>query len=71
MYLLMFCTCQFDLGEFVVVVFVVAGIGRATCAAIAKHGGQVIALSRTQSDLDSLKEEVKATPILAMTKKIK
>jgi len=35
------------------------GIGRATCVAIAKCGGHVIALSRTQSDLDSLKEEVK------------
>lgn len=35
-----------------------AGIGRATCIALAKYGAQVIALSRTQSDLDSLKNEV-------------
>ena len=35
------------------------GIGRATCVAVAKHGGHVIALSRTQADLDSLKNEVR------------
>ena len=34
------------------------GIGRATAKALAKYGGEVIALSRTQADLDSLKEEV-------------
>lgn len=34
------------------------GIGRATCVALAKCGAEVIAFSRTQSDLDSLKNEV-------------
>ena len=35
-----------------------AGIGRATCIALAKCGAEVIGFSRTQSDLDSLKNEV-------------
>ena len=34
------------------------GIGRATCIALAKHGAEVIGFSRTQSDLDSLRNEV-------------
>lgn len=34
------------------------GIGRATCIALGKCGAQVIGLTRTQSDLDSLKIEV-------------
>lgn len=35
-----------------------AGIGRAIVKALAKYGARVIALSRTQADLDSLKDEV-------------
>ena len=34
------------------------GIGRATAKFLTKCGADVIALSRTQADLDSLKEEV-------------
>ena len=34
------------------------GIGRATVKALARFGAEVIALSRTQSDLDSLNSEV-------------
>lgn len=34
------------------------GIGRAACIALAKCGAEVIGFSRTQSDLDSLKDEV-------------
>lgn len=37
---------------------VCAGIGRATVKALAQYGAEVIALSRTQADLDSLKQEV-------------
>src|SRR5918996_160274 len=33
------------------------GIGRATALMMAKRGAEVVALSRTQSDLDRLKEE--------------
>ena len=36
-----------------------AGIGRALVKALAQCGAEVIAFSRTQSDLDSLKHEVK------------
>lgn len=36
-----------------------SGIGRAVAKELAKSGAQVIALSRTQADLDSLKEEVR------------
>lgn len=35
-----------------------AGIGRAVAKALAQYGAEVIAFSRTQADLDSLKEEV-------------
>ena len=35
-----------------------AGIGRAVAKALAQCGAEVVAFSRTQSDLDSLKEEV-------------
>lgn len=35
-----------------------AGIGRATVRALAQNGAEVIALSRTAADLESLKEEV-------------
>ena len=35
-----------------------AGIGRATAIALAQYGAEVIALSRTAADLESLKEEV-------------
>ena len=34
------------------------GIGRTTTKALVQCGAEVIALSRTQSDLDSLKQEV-------------
>ena len=34
------------------------GIGRETAKTLVKCGAEVIALSRTQSDLDSLKQEV-------------
>ena len=34
------------------------GIGRATAKALAGYGAEVIAFSRTQADLDSLKQEV-------------
>ncbi len=34
------------------------GIGRSTAKALAKSGAEVVAFSRTQADLDSLKEEV-------------
>lgn len=34
------------------------GIGRATAKALAGFGAEVIAFSRTQADLDSLKQEV-------------
>ena len=34
------------------------GIGRATVKALAQSGAEVIALTRTESDLDSLKQEV-------------
>lgn len=36
----------------------VAGIGRAVVKALAQCGAEVIAFSRTQADLESLKEEV-------------
>lgn len=35
------------------------GIGRATAKALVRCGAEVIAFSRTQSDLDSLQQEVK------------
>ena len=35
-----------------------AGIGRAVVKALAQCGAEVIAFSRTQADLDSLREEV-------------
>lgn len=35
-----------------------AGIGRAVVKALAQSGAEVIAFSRTQADLDSLREEV-------------
>ena len=35
-----------------------AGIGRAVVKALAQCGAEVIAFSRTQADLDSLKQEV-------------
>ena len=35
-----------------------AGIGRATVKALAKCGAQVLALSRTQADLEALEKEV-------------
>ena len=38
--------------------FIDAGIGRAVAKALAQCGAEVIAFSRTQADLDSLKEEV-------------
>lgn len=38
---------------------VCAGIGRATVKALAQYGAEVIALSRTQADLDSLKQEAR------------
>ena len=38
------------------------GIGRDTAKALAECGAEVIALSRTQADLDSLKEEVGHCP---------
>ena len=34
------------------------GIGRAVAKALASYGAEVIAFSRTQSDLDSLAQEV-------------
>ena len=36
-----------------------AGIGRAVVKALAQCGAEVIAFSRTQADLDSLKQEVR------------
>ena len=38
--------------------YIYAGIGRATAKALAQHGAEVLALSRTSSDLESLKREV-------------
>ena len=35
-----------------------AGIGRAVCRALIQSGAEVIALTRTQADLDSLQQEV-------------
>jgi len=35
------------------------GIGRATVKALAQSGAEVIALTRTESDLDFLKQEVR------------
>ena len=39
----------------------ISGIGRAICKALYEGGAEVYALSRTQSTLDSLKEEVTLT----------
>ena len=36
----------------------VAGIGRTTAVRLAELGAHVVAISRTQADLDSLKEQV-------------
>lgn len=41
------------------------GIGRATAQLLAARGAKVVAISRTQSDLDSLKAETGATGIAA------
>ena len=38
--------------------FIFSGIGRGIAIRLAQCGAQVIALSRTQEDLDSLKQEV-------------
>ena len=43
-----------------------AGIGRATAKALVLCGAEVIALSRTQDDLDSLKDEVTDTKSLSV-----
>lgn len=37
-----------------------AGIGRAVVEALSQCGAEVIAFSRTQADLDSLKQDVSA-----------
>ena len=42
------------------------GIGCATAKFLAKCGADVIALSRTQADLDSLKKEVQRFGVLAV-----
>ena len=39
---------------------VITGIGRDIAVTLYKRGAQVVALSRTQADLDSLKVEVRA-----------
>lgn len=40
--------------------FLLKGIGRSTAKMLVECGAEVIALSRTQADLDSLKEEVRS-----------
>ncbi|WP_127752777.1 SDR family oxidoreductase [Devosia sp. 1566] len=40
------------------------GIGRSTALMLAKAGAHVVALSRTESDLDSLVEEIGCTPVV-------
>ncbi len=40
------------------------GIGRETARLLAGKGARIVALSRTQADLDSLQEEIDCTPIL-------
>ena len=35
-----------------------AGIGRSTVKGLAKYGAEVVAFSRTEADLQSLKQEV-------------
>jgi short-subunit dehydrogenase len=47
------------------------GIGRATVKLLAKCGANIVALSRTRSDLDSLKTEVSSNKLHdALTKNI-
>ena len=53
-YLCLACTCATAIG-----------IGRATAKFLTNCGADVIALSRTQADLDSLKEEVQRFAVLA------
>jgi L-xylulose reductase len=40
------------------------GIGRETARLLAGKGARIVALSRTQADLDSLRDEIDCTPIL-------
>lgn len=44
--------------KFMTFCFSAAGIGRATARALAKYGAEVVAFSRTEADLQSLKQEV-------------
>jgi len=54
---------RFD-GKRVLVTGAGKGIGRETCLLLAKCGAKVIALSRTEADLKSLKEEIKDCEII-------
>ena len=46
-------------------IFSSTGIGRAVVKALAQCGAEVIAFSRTQADLDSLKNEVRSGTLLS------
>ncbi len=45
-------------GKSVIITGAGKGIGRATAVLLARRGAEVVALSRTQADLDKLKEEI-------------
>ena len=52
-------------GKSVIITGAGKGIGRATARLLARRGAEVIALSRTQSDLDSLREEIGGRSVAA------
>ncbi len=57
-------TATFE-GRSVIITGAGKGIGRACALEMAKRGAKVVAIARTQSDLDSLQQQTGCTPVIA------